>query len=100
MTTAHKHSLPGESQLDQRALRAPFVGAHSPSEHFSLSYELMPYRLLDGGTVYYDRGVKPLLLALAAKHNVSPLLANHILVGVDLPTGRVRYGAGSQIRVE
>ncbi len=71
------------------------MGAHRQDRHVSLDYELMPYRLLDGGTVYYDRGVKPLLLSLAAKYNVSPILANHILTGVDLPIGKVRYGAGS-----
>ncbi len=89
-----------QSQLTHEQLRAFFVGAHRQDRHVSLDYELMPYRLLDGGTVYYDRGVKPLLLSLAAKYNVSPILANHILTGVDLPIGKVRYGAGSQINVE
>ena len=88
------------SQLTHAQLRSVFDAAHTKERRIGLDYELMPYRLLDGGTVYYDRGVKPLILALAAKYNVSPILANHILTGVDTPVGRLRYGAGSQIDVE
>jgi len=88
------------SQLSYEALRETFTSAESKHDRLGLDYELMPYRLLDGGTVYYDRGVKPLMLALAANYNVAPILANHILTGVDLPVGKMRYGAGSQINVD
>lgn len=89
-----------QSQLTHAQLRSVFTAAHSKQWTIGLDYELMPYRLLDGGTVYYDRGVKPLMLAMAAKYDVAPILKNHILVGVDTPIGRLRYGAGGQLNAE
>lgn len=93
-------SLPEHSQLSATALRQALEAAHSKQDSIGLNYELMPYRQLDGGTVYYDRGVKPLMLALAAKYNVAPKLANHILIGVDTPVGPLRFGPGSQVDVD
>ena len=92
--------LDSTSQLTHAQLRGVFEQAHTASLRVGLDYELMPYRLLDGGTVYYDRGVKPLMLALAAKYDVAPILKNHILVGIDTPVGRLRYGPGAQLNVE
>jgi glutamate--cysteine ligase len=101
--------LGSTSQLTHAQLRSVFEAAHTKQRSVGVDYELMPYRLLDGGTVYYDRGVKPLMLALAAKYNVSPILANHILTGIDAPLetekgavtpAKIRYGAGAQVNVE
>jgi glutamate--cysteine ligase len=88
------------SQLSRAQLREAFANAESKQDRMGLVYELTSYRLLDGGTVYYDRGIKPVMLALAAANNTSPILANHILTGVDLPVGKLRFGAGSQMAID
>lgn len=92
--------VPNGSVLDEEQLLLPFRRAHASESKVSLGYEMMSLRLLDGGLTYYDRGIKPLLLALAGRTGLAPLMANHILVGLEHPDGHISFGPGGQVKVD
>jgi len=92
--------LPAASAVSAEQLLAVFDNAHSPVDNLALGYELTSFRLLDGGQVYYDRGIKPLLLAMAGKLGVAPSMENHILISLDHTEGAIGYGPGSQLRLD
>ena len=93
-------TLASGSALTAAQLLEVFDNAHSPLDNVALGYELTSFRLLDGGQVYYDRGIKPLLLAMAGKLGLGPLMENHILISLDHPEGAIGYGPGSQLRLD
>jgi glutamate--cysteine ligase len=93
-------SLPKGSALSAEQLLEVFANAHSPIDNVAMGYELTSFRLLDGGQVYYDRGIKPLLLAMAGKLGLGPSMENHILISLDHPEGSIGYGPGSQLRLD
>ena len=92
--------VPDGSSLATTDLLSPFVRAHASDTKVSMGYEMKSLRLLDGGLTYYDRGIKPLLLALGGRTGLAPTMANFILVGLDHPDGNISYGPGGQVRVD
>ncbi len=93
-------ALPEGSALSLDQIIGVFEGAQRREESISLGYELTSFRLLDGGQVYYDRGIKPLLLALAGQLGHAPTMENHILIALEHQDGTVGYGPGSQLRLD
>lgn len=93
-------TVPAGSALSAEQLLEVFAHAHSPVDNVALGYEMTSFRLLDGGQVYYDRGIKPLLLAMAGKLGIAPSMENHILISLDHPEGAIGYGPGSQLRLD
>lgn len=92
--------VPVGSVIDEAGILLPFQRAHSSQTLVSVGYEMMSLRLLDGGLTYYDRGIKPLLLALSGRTGLAPIIANHILVGIDHPDGVIGFGPGGQLRID
>jgi|GEM_PF-6854915 len=94
--------IPDHAYLNAQALRAAFdVQKNNHTQYpLQVNYEFHTFRLLDGGPVYYDRGIKPFFIAMAAQAQTSPKIENHILVSVADKYAEVAYGAGHQLVVQ